>query len=423
MALASVADVRSRTGVDPDEAFAQVLDGRGRIVRTTAAVRGAPMLRGREVAALDGATFFTRRVRGVDDPARLLAVPVAVDSAPLVVVVGSNLGDRSEALRRLLLLLALGGPVAVALASAAGWWLAGAALRPVERMHREAEAISGSEPGRRLGRSGTDELDRLADTLNAMLDRLQESSERERRFVDEASHELRTPVAVLKGELDLALARPRTVTEFEAAIRAAAAEADRLAALADDLLVLARMRRGALPVRREPVSLRALLDQACARFRRHGSPAIDVVAPDTVLAVDPHRVRQALDNLIDNALRHGTGEGVVVRGWVEDGSISIAVEDAGPGFPPPLLSRAFEPFVRATTKAGDDGPDGAHGAGLGLAIVRAVAEAHGGSARVANRPEGGAVVTLVLGPNASQGRRNGSALSRRCPRPAWRRPP
>jgi two-component system, OmpR family, sensor kinase len=389
--LSTAAEARPAAGVDPDEAFAQVLDRRGRIVRTTPAVRSAPMLSPRAVATVDGPTFFTRSVRGVDDPARLLAVPTAVDAAPVVVVVGTNLGDRAEALRRLLLLLAIGGPVAVAAASAAGWWVAGAALRPVERMRREADAISGSEPDRRLGRPGSDELDRLALTLNAMLGRLEESNERERRFIDEASHELRTPVAVLKGELDLALTRPRTVPELEAAVRSAAAEADRLAALADDLLVLARTRRGDLPVRREPVRLRALLEEACARFRRDGDSTIEVDAPDAVVRLDPVRIRQALDNLIDNAVRHGAPGPIVVRGAVSNGSVCIAVEDAGPGFAPSVLYRAFEPFVR-TARDGN----GARGAGLGLAIVRAVAEAHGGSASASNRPEGGATVTLVL---------------------------
>src|SRR5690348_6935061 len=138
--------------IDPDESFAQVLDGGdGRVVTTTAAVAGAPMLDHATVAGTGGPAFVSRHVHGVGDEARLLAVPTRDASGRrLVVVVGAPLGDRAEALSRLAWSMALGGPAALALASAAGWVLAGAALRPVERMRREAAAISASEPGRRL---------------------------------------------------------------------------------------------------------------------------------------------------------------------------------------------------------------------------------------------------------------------------------
>jgi len=239
-----------------------------------------------------------------------------------------------------------------------------------------------------------DELARLADTLNAMLGRLQEALEREQRFVDEASHELRTPLAVLKAELDLARARPRSPAELQATVETAAVETDRLVQLAEDLLVLARTRRGRLPLRRVSVSLRRLLVEAAAPFEARGRAVgtrITVVARDEQVRLDPLRIRQAMHNLLDNAIRHGSGsEPIVVSAQQEDGELRIAVEDGGPGFPPSLLDRAFEPFSR-TSYSADGEPSG-----LGLAIVRAVAEAHGGHATAANSRTGGARVTLVV---------------------------
>ena len=174
----------------------------------------------------------------------------------------------------------------------------------------------------------------------------------------------------------------------------AAGESDRLVQLAEDLLVLARTRRGRLPLRRVSVSLRQLLVEAAApleaRARAVGT-RIKVVAPDEQVRLDPLRIRQAVHNLLDNAIRHGSGrEPIVVTARRDDSEVRIAVEDGGPGFPPPILDRAFEPFSRSSPSA-DGEPSG-----LGLAIVGAVAEAHGGHATAANFKTGGARVTLVV---------------------------
>ena len=194
----------------------------------------APALSERDAVTIEGEVV----------PARMLAVPI---SQGRVLVVGASLDDQRQTLGRLATSLAVGGPLALVLAVGVTWLLVGWTLRPVESMRGEAAAISASDPGRRLPVPGTgDELARLAETLNAMLERLEEAIERERRFVDDASHELRTPLANLKAELDLALRRSRTADELERALRSAAEETDRLARLADDLLVLARSDRGRL---------------------------------------------------------------------------------------------------------------------------------------------------------------------------------
>jgi signal transduction histidine kinase len=374
---------------DPDEAFAQVLGPSGAILESSPEVVDAPLV-GPEDLHVTGPTFVNRAVPGLEDPARLLVVPV---DGGRFVVVGATLSDRREALDQLLALFAIGGPVALLLMSFAGWALAGAALRPVERMRQEAGAISASEPERRLPvAAADDELRRLAVTLNAMLDRLQRSLARERRFVDDASHELRTPLAILKGELDLALSRERSNAELQGALRRASAETDRLASLADALLVFARSDGGRLPVAREDVSLSDLVSASVAGRRnrtREAAVTVEVDATEELVHIDPVRVRQALENVLDNALRYSPADSTIrIAAVRDDGFVRITVEDAGPGFADGVMDRAFEPFAR--TQNGDGG------AGLGLAIVGAVAASHGGTATAENLRGGGARVTINL---------------------------
>ncbi len=381
--------------VSPTDSFAQVLDHSGRLLESTDAISHRPLLASSALRGIGRPTFLIRHVAGVPDASRLLVLPVTGGGGRLFVVVGTSLAVRTAALERLLALLVIGGPVALAITSAAGWALAGAALRPVERMRREAAEIS-TAPDRRLRVPATgDEVARLASTLNEMLERLQEAFERERRFVDDASHELRTPLGILKGELDLARSRPRSPEELQAALIRASEDADHLSRLAEDLLVLSRARGGRLPVHREPVELPELVEEATRPFvtraEQSGSALTVDVAPGSV-RVDPLRVRQVIVNLLDNALRH-TPAGSGVRLLVERSrsGVRITVEDSGPGFPDDVLVRAFEPFSRGPSSATGDG-----GAGLGLAIVMAVARSHGGSATAENLPGGGARVTVNL---------------------------
>ncbi|HYZ10361.1 MAG TPA: ATP-binding protein [Actinomycetota bacterium] len=382
---------------EPDDAFAQILSSDGMVLASSPGLAGRPVLGPDAIRAIDDAQLIERTVRTAEEPvsARLLALPVGSDR---ILVVGSSLDDRNEALARLAVIFAVGGPVALALATVVGWVVAGAALRPVERMRAEAAAISTLEPGRRLAVPGTrDELARLSATLNEMLDRLEQALLRERRFVDEASHELRTPLSNLRVELDLALRRSRSVDELQEALRSAAEESDRLVRLAEDLLVLARADRGRLPVRRERVELAPVVAAAIDDYARRAEAvgvAIDArVPPGLAASVDPLRLRQVLGNLVDNALRHtGRGGNVTVRAASEDGWLVLEVRDSGEGFPEAFLARAFEAFARPD--AARSRRDGA--AGLGLAIVRAVAEAHGGTALAENHPQGGASVTVRM---------------------------
>jgi signal transduction histidine kinase len=376
-----------------DEAFAQLIRSDG-TVESSANLRTEPLLLLGRLGSLEEDTFFDREIRTVEEPvpARLLAVPFGGGS---FLVVGVGVEDQQEAAARLTVLLAVGGPIVLLALSALGWMLARAALRPVEHLRSEAAAISTSEPARRLPVPATgDELQRLAETLNGMLDQLHEALDSERRFVDEASHELRTPLGVLKAEVDLALKEPRSRGELEAALRSIAQETDRLRRLAQDLLVLARSDRGRLPVHRTDVDVSSIIERVAAEFDdRAGREGVRLrVSGSTVRArVDADRLRQAVENLVDNALRHaGRGGRVEVRAELDGGRLRVVVSDSGPGFSRALLDGVFEPFAR------EDADREGDGAGLGLAIVRAVAEAHGGSATARNLEDGGASVSLDL---------------------------
>jgi signal transduction histidine kinase len=373
--------------------FAQVLGPRGTVLETSPVVGGSPAVPAAMLARIHGPAYIDRVVHGIRGTARILVVP----RDGVWVVTGTSLQNRDDMLSQLLVLMLAGGPVALAIASAAGWALAGGALRPVERMSREAAAISVSEPGRRLPiPAGRDEITRLGNTLNAMLGRLEAAFDRERRFVDDASHELRTPLAILKAELDLAQSRSRTSQELLAAVRSAAEEADRLTALAETLLVFSRTEGGRLLLHREQARLDELLQDACSALAvRAAAAGVDVrVIPHAVTAfIDPVRVRQAVDNVVSNALRHTPRGGQVRVSATRDGeTVRLTVEDTGAGFDPAFLPRAFDPFATGPAEQAGSG----QGAGLGLAIVRATAEAHGGRAAAANRAEGGARVTLSL---------------------------
>jgi heavy metal sensor kinase len=324
----------------------------------------------------------------------VLAIPVRRDGRRLVLVVGSTTQNGAETLASFRNELLIAGPIALLLASLAGYLLAGVALRPVEAMRRRAAEISAETPGERLPVPATsDELERLGETLNEMLERLEDALQREREFVADAGHELRTPLALLRAELELALRQGESPEELRAAVQRSATEVDRLAQLAEDLLLIARSERGELPLSVETLDAREVLASVARRFRWRADEAHRVLRPEAAeglcVRADRLRLEQALGNLVDNALRYGGGR-VTLSAAAVNGSVELHVQDEGAGFPPEFLERAFERFTLP-----DPGRDGA-GAGLGLSIVRMIAEAHGGTADAVNGPAGGADVWLSV---------------------------
>jgi signal transduction histidine kinase len=363
------------------EAFAQVLGRNRRILDETGQARGPALTLAELERAMRRPVAVERVIAGIDGRARIRARPMSSRGEPAVLVVGQSLDDRDEALAGVVRSFAVGGPVAVLLASGIGYLLATAGLRPVEAMRRRAGQVALGNEGEWLPLpAARDEVRRLGETLNEMLDRLRAAYERERRFVADASHELRTPVAVVKTELEGALRSGDYGPDVRAALVAAVEECDILAQLAEDLLVVARAGDdGRLPVRIEPVDARPLLEAVRERFvDRAGvrDRRIRIETDDDVpLSVDPLRLRQALGNLVDNALRHGDGE-VVLRARAGPDRVELEVSDSGAGFGPDIAPRAFERFARG------DGARSGGGAGLGLAIVLAIADAHGGGVAI-----------------------------------------
>ena len=339
-------------GLPEEQTLGQVLDQSASVINTTPEL-DAPLLTRADVAkAQEGGPFFIDRpVPWTDELGRFFVTPLDRDGLRRVIVVGESLEAKGDALESLLALLVIAGPLLLILSSLGAYALAGRALRPV----------------------------------NVAL-------ARERRFVSDASHELRTPLSALRTELELALRRERSPAELEAALRSAAEETDRLSQLADDLLVLARADDGKLPVRRERLRVREVLQGVRERYARRASEAdrpLDVAVEDGLaLDADRLRIEQALGNLVENALRHGSGR-IRLEARDAGGEVELHVQDEGDGFPAEFLEHAFEPFARSDPARSN------RGAGLGLAIVDVIARAHGGSAHAANLA-GGADVWLVL---------------------------
>jgi signal transduction histidine kinase len=393
-AAAVVAASTGQSALDSTgESFAQVLDANGTVIDTTTGAGDESLLdRASVMKARRGVVIVERRA--ADGAAvRLLARPVRAARTQEIVVVGEPLAQRERALGALHALLAIGGPIALLIASVVGYVLAAAALRPVERMRRHAAAVTAAGTSERLPvPPGNDEIGRLGRTLNEMLARLEVAFKRERAFVSDASHELRTPLAILRTELELALRGEHTKRELEDALSSAAEEAERLSSLAEDLLVIARSDQGRLPVHPEALVADEVLERVAGRFqtraRVEGRPIKAEPSEGVTLNADLARIEQALANLVDNALTYGHGT-VVLSARRENGRVELHVCDEGTGFPPDFLPRAFERFTRA------DEARTRGGTGLGLAIAAAVAGAHGGTAHARNI-EGGADVWIAL---------------------------
>lgn len=386
------------SSVATGDVVAQVLDTSGRVVDSTKEAGRAPLISDDVVrAAVREPTYVNVELHKEHEPHRLLARSVSTERGRQLVVVGESLEAAYNSADRVRNALVLGGVVVVLVAGVGAWMLAGAVLRPVERMRRKAAEISEHSPGSRLPVPAShDELAALGTTINDLLERLHHALQVQRDFVADASHELRTPIAVLRTELELATRRERGHEELVATINAAKDEADRLARLTDSLLFLAHADEDNAPLIREtqpiaPIIERALqLVEADARAR---GVELDADVDDPISApVDADLLRRAVENLAENALRYApSGSKVMARVRREPMDVVIELRDEGAGFPPEFLPHAFERFRRAD---GARARDGEGGTGLGLAIVQAIVHAHGGSADAANQPGGGAVVTL-----------------------------
>jgi signal transduction histidine kinase len=367
----------------------QVFNARDQLVLP---VGGTPALNREQLdEAREREVIVDTAVAGVGEDARLLARPAQTPG--YVVVAAASTAPANRAAKRLAVLLLIGGPLLVAGITAAGWLLTGEALRPVRRMAREAATISMVEPGRRLPQPpGTDEIAELGLTLNQMLDRIEGTVAHERAFIDDASHELRTPIAVLRGELELASLEETDRDAVTRGLRSALEETDRLARLTDGLLVLARADAGQITANTGTTDLFEAAHVVAQRLPSANGVVVAVRGEHALARADTGWIEEIVTNLVSNALRYAHHE-VLVEVEATDEHAYLRVADDGEGFAPALLDRAFDRFARADAVRGR----GDGGAGLGLAIVASIVRALDGDVRARNgAPLGGAVVEVAL---------------------------
>jgi len=390
----------ARAGTLPDPvtiagqpaALIQVIDASGRVVAASPTYTDEPPI-GPFRALGSSSVSFTRRATSDDELYQVMGMSTTTPSGPMTIYAASSLETTSDSVTRLKTELAIGLPLLLAIVVATCWVIVGRALRPVEAIRTQVAQIGSGALDRRVPETSVeDEIGRLARTMNEMLGRLQASSERQRRFVADASHELRSPLASLRTQIEVDHAYPSQDGERgDTRVSNQLAELDRMESLVSDLLLLARVDERKLRLRSGLVPLDQIVREEAKRVGTASSMVIDTsrVRP-TTLRGDADALTRVVGNLLDNAGRYaGSRVDVVLRASNEQ--VRFAVADDGPGIPVEARERVFERFRRL-----DEGRSrSSGGAGLGLAIVRSIVHAHGGTVRVEERGSGACFVVLL----------------------------
>jgi signal transduction histidine kinase len=381
--------------VADDDGIAQIVDADGEVVSATPSVEGRPPL----APSPDGDAPVVRTIDDVGDESPFHVASVRGTDAgadPVVVHVGAPLDDIAESTGALTRSLVLAVPAVTLLLAALVWALVGRTLRPVEAIRREVDGIGAAGLDRRVPvPPADDEVGRLARTMNAMLDRIEDGTRRQQRFVADASHELRSPLARMRAEIEVDLQHPEGA-DPAATSRSVLAETIGMQHLVDDLLALARSDAGASPARQAPVDLDDVIDRQARRLRAAGRVAVDSTGIGAARVLgDADQLARAVGNVVDNAVRHARTT-VALSVTASGDDAIVAVSDDGPGIPPDRRDEVFERFARL------DGAraQGEGGTGLGLAIARDVVVAHGGTIVVDpdHHPGARLVITLPLAP-------------------------
>jgi signal transduction histidine kinase len=378
----------------------QVVDGRGRVLAASAGSdQAVPLLSPAQLAAgTDRRPRFAGGGRlGEDAPLRVLAWPAHLRGEPVTVIAAVSVGSLGDSIRIVRAALLVGVPLLLVLVVATTWVTVGSTLRPVGALRRGAEEITGAGASRRLPvPAARDEIHRLGTTLNRMLDRLEETGDRQRAFVADAAHELRSPLAGMRAQLEVAIAHPDAAA-WPRTAESVLTDTLRLGRLVEDLLALARL-DGGTAQRRETLDLGAVVDEVAARLAAPRVPVRVDAAPGLRVRGDPEGLARTVQNLLDNALRHAATR-VEVTLRAEGALAVLAVADDGPGVPAADRERIFERFARLDDARGRD----AGGTGLGLAIVRRVVRAHGGEVTVEDAGAGARFVARLPAEHARPG--------------------
>lgn len=332
-------------------------------------------------------------------PVRVLIAPVLKEGRVTnLVLVGMSLQNLYQTRRRFAWIMAAVLPLGLLLAGGGGWLLARRALKPVDRMTQAARRISGEHLEERLQQTGTgDELDRLAKTLNDMLSRLDYSFRQVRQFSADASHELQTPLTILKGEIEVALRSARSPEEYQRVLRSSLEEVDRLSHLVEGLLLLARADVGVLRMDLRPLQLKEFLEEVGEQVGRLAEDQNISLSYGSLESVaihgDREHLKRLLLNLLDNAIKYTPAGGRVTLSLRCDGNRAwLGISDTGIGLTKDEQEHIFHRFYRAAEARTQRGG----GAGLGLCIAQSIAEAHGGRILVESAPGRGSTFTVVL---------------------------
>ncbi|HEV8072185.1 MAG TPA: ATP-binding protein [Planctomycetaceae bacterium] len=345
----------------------------------------------------DSPQFDTRDLPGLGH-CRVVTSVVDGPGGRYLVHAVTSLAPFEQQISVLTTVLLASGPIALALGIAGGYTLARRALSPVERIVEVANRITATDLHQRVDvLNPNDELGRLAQTFNALIDRLQRAIEEMRRFTTDAAHELRTPLAALRSEIDLARREPRTAEEYRQALDTAADEANRLTRLADQLLFLSRQEAGTMPIDEEEVRLDALLKDVAEQFAGRAYEAGVTIAIEPLerwtVRGDDIRLSQVFYNVLDNAIKYTPRGGrVTIRGRTVDERVEIEIEDTGSGIMPEHVPHIFKRFYRVEQSRNVE----PGGSGLGLAIAQSATAAHGGSISMRSTPGRGTVVKIEL---------------------------
>ena len=380
-----------------ETAFVQVIDQAGSVIASTENITGEPAI---STARPTGSNplKLTIRIPPLDQrPMRVIVIKAEADAGTLTVYAGENLDNAHDTTTAIVTVLALGLPVLLLLVAAVSWWAVGRTLRPVRDITSTMADITTSDLHRRVEvPSARDEIGQLATTVNATLARLDISVEQQRRFVADASHELRGPLAALRADLEISITHPDRTT-WQNVARDTLGDVERLQHLTDDLLVLARI-DNELPRPHGPVDLAVIVVDALQGVRRHDIQVTTRGLDTTALTDgDDFQLRRMVRNLIHNAEEHATDH-VDIALQTTSRIVRLTVADDGPGIPPGDRQQIFERFVRLDTARTRD----AGGTGLGLAIVYDVVANHHGTITITDTNPHGATFTVDLPMYADQ---------------------
>jgi heavy metal sensor kinase len=386
-------------GKKPKGKFIQIMDTSGRIGAKMSDIEGEtlPTSFSALERAMRGEVVY-ETIERTKPRLRMVTIPIMENKkVTSVVQVGTSLEDFDETIKKLLLIMIISIPTSISVTIAVGYFMAKKALRPVDQIRRAAVKISSSNLDEKIDIAGRrDELSRLAETFNAMIGRLKDAFQRVNQFSIDVSHELKTPLTILKGETEVALRKEREKDDYQKLLFSNLEEIDRMACIIDDLLLLSKADTKDLKLNIEEVALRDLIMDVCMNMQvvadKKEVELLTSEMEDVRLKGDELKLRRMLLNIVENGIKYShSGGKVIVSSFVNDGYAQIDVKDEGIGISDEDIKYVFDRFYRA-----DRSRKRESGSGLGLSISRWIAEAHKGSIEVNSQPAQGSMFTIKL---------------------------